>query len=133
MVRAERATKTVVGATPGTRTVQRLAPEDVVPGIYVVVFERRYEVVKWWDHSGVIGGDVRKLQWTGRARKALPMRVERVCLPYVFVERVNDRHGMIDLRCVTLAKLDQSFGAGAFAVFRQEWIKRSAKSDCDDE
>lgn len=93
-------------------TIQTLAPEDVREGEYVTVVRQTLELLPLlcdeWETPRVRRVSVMP-GWSGT-----PLRVVRVCLPFVLTEDASGRHLTLDLRRQELARLSEEYGKKAF-------------------
>ena len=91
-------------------TVRSIAPEDISAGCYVAVLEEREQIVPFlcspadWE----LAKGPMYLQTIPRS-SGEPMRVEMVCLPFVFVKRACGRHRTLDLRRYRIARLPEAY------------------------
>lgn len=90
--------------------VRSIAPEDLSAGCYVAVLEEREQVIPFlcspteWE---LVKGPM-YLQVIPRGAGE-PMRVEMVCLPFVFVKRACGRHRTLDLRRYRIARVAEAY------------------------
>ena len=105
-----------------------LAPEDVRPGDYVAVLDEEYELptIVWSCDAGITGRDeVVRIRLRPRDATA-PMRVEEVCVPYVFVRKPCGKHETLDLRACRLARLNRGYAKRVCKALRNR-ARRSKK------
>ena len=96
-----------------------LAPEDLSPGMDITVlhFVREYTPLPGcFTDDDAVGKTVR---WNERPRRVVPpLRVVGVCLPLVLAEDPLGVPRTLDIRAVRLARIDESFAAGALITHR---------------
>lgn len=101
-----------------------LAPEDIRPGRYVCVLR------EYTDHTCSVEWrvDLRERSRVVRSRCAdipaptdnLPLMVEAICLPLVFVRDAFGKPRMLDVRCADLASVSPEFAEFVFARLRSQ-------------
>lgn len=105
-------TKTTITQPATSRAV---APEDLRVGDYVTVAHRTYQLVPL---DPFTPGDVLQPQ----SIRLIPdeagecYRVAAVCLPFVLTRSAGGGHPTLDVRRMTLRRLDKRFGKAAFAA-----------------
>ncbi len=95
---------------------QRLAPEDVVPGIYVAILGLSQEYVKVEDDAS---GQprVKRVSVTIRAcADGQPRLVVAVCLPFVMTQLADGKREPLDVRQHLLVRLDADYALEAFTL-----------------
>lgn len=118
----------IQSATDSPTMARPLAPEDVRAGQFVAQFTHLDE---YFDRgcrgcgSFTPPGIVR-IQWLAD-QGSKPLRVEGVCLPFVLVRTVKGRAKMLDLRRITLVRLDPRFAWKATRALRASGKKASEK------
>lgn len=103
--------------TTNTRptTSRAVAPEDLRVGDYVTVAHRTYQLVPL---DPFTPGDVLQPQ----SIRLIPdeagecYRVVALCLPFILTRSAGGGHPTLDVRQVTLRRLDKRFGKAAFAA-----------------
>ena len=103
-----------------------LAPEDVQCGDNVAVLNEMSEFASFlWDETfSSSPEDVVRVWW--RPQDAgMPLRVEAVCLPFVFVKAANGDARTLDIRQVQLVRLSPDY---AQTVRRHMKSKRRKKN-----
>lgn len=124
--------------SPGGALCRRLAPEDVLPGIFITIALERRECVNIWQLEWHAGSSPPFLRWSEIPREAgRPLRVVGVCLPFVLVQKPSGRTKTLDLRRVELFALTDRFGREAFVRMarerEEERTGRSQREHCDDD
>ncbi len=103
--------------TPTTvpTTSQAVAPDDLRVGDYVTVAHRTYQLVPL---DTFTPGDVLRPQTIRMIpdESGLCYRVAAVCLPFILTRSAVGGHPTLDVRQVTLRRLDKRFGKAAFAA-----------------
>ncbi|MEO0586946.1 MAG: hypothetical protein AAF078_04835 [Planctomycetota bacterium] len=56
-----------------------------------------------------------------------PLRVEAVCLPFIYAVRPDEGADAIDLRMQTIAKLPRKAGGRAFKAMTPRWVRDRKK------
>lgn len=100
---------------------RNLAPEDIIPGIYVSVMHVVYQHVSWFcdPEPWKKGEPATSLLLPDNGGR--PLKVVEVCLPFVLVETAAGKHKTLDVRQYRLAKVSDRYGD---AVFMREKAKR---------
>jgi hypothetical protein len=98
-----------------------IGPEDVRAGQYVTIAEKTWQILCIPDDAcaaataepriGHVSGWPDEAGW--------PLRVVKVCLPYVFAETAAGGHVAVDLRCHRLSRLSKSYGRAVFEATRK--------------
>ena len=97
-----------------------IGPEDVRAGQYVTLAEKTWQILCIPDDCSAVAAEPRIAHVSGLPEEAgWPLRVLKVCLPYVFVENASGGHGMVDLRCHRLSRLSKSYGRAVFEATRK--------------
>ncbi len=103
-----------------------LAPEDIRAGDYVAMLHEVSEyfpifcIDESWRKSGLLR--LRELP-----ESVTPMRVVRVCLPYVLVQHADRKPRTLDVRRHLLARVSAPFGREAFRRYRKKKKKKGGK------
>ncbi len=91
----------------------RLAPEDIVPGLYVAILGVAHEFVKIEDEAGQLR--VRRASVTCRdCADGQPRLVVAVCLPFVMTQTASGKREPLDVRQHVLVRLDSDYALEAF-------------------
>ncbi|MCA9278572.1 MAG: hypothetical protein H6815_07925 [Phycisphaeraceae bacterium] len=107
---------------------RRVAPEDIVPGMYAAVMSVRHQYIAWWrltEHS-VDPLEVETYSFIP-CNAGEPVRVREVCLPFVCVSCVDGEHRTLDVRLVQLARLDPAYGKNAMKRLVPEEIREKRR------
>lgn len=100
--------------TQALTSTRPLAPDDLLVGGYVTIARTTYELVPD-DASAGYDGELRPLRIAMIPSDAgRPLKVHRLCLPFVLVKDPAGAHHTLDLRRHHLVRLDPAFGAEAF-------------------
>ena len=106
--------------SPGGALCRRIAPEDVLPGMFITIAVEHRECVNTWQLEWHAGSSPPFLRWSEIPRDAgKPLRVVGVCLPFVLVQKPSGRTKTLDLRRVELFALTDRFGREAFVRMAQ--------------
>lgn len=101
-----------------TSIAKPLAPEDIVEGDHVAVLSVTTQHLNLaaffgceepWNRRP----DVLRIRWLPTDELGSPMRVVRVCLPFVLVELLDGKSRTLDTRQVQLARLCEDFAKKA--------------------
>ncbi len=124
-----------------TLTTRRIAPEDLLPGMYVTVL--REEIEACLAPSSLSDTPVREVTVSRYTRRpwdsGAPLHVVGVCLPFVLVARPDGDHETLDVRHQSLARLTDRYGGEAFrrlaadARREKDEQRRRRTSEEDDE
>ncbi|HEX6986334.1 MAG TPA: hypothetical protein VF170_13210 [Planctomycetaceae bacterium] len=99
-----------------------VGPEDLRRGDYVAVLNRTYEAPSFlWccGTANLAPEEPVRIRWRTR-EGGRPLRVEAVCLPFVFLKTPKGRYRSIDLRQVELVRLDGRYGRFVWKKLRQQ-------------
>ncbi len=92
-----------------------IGPEDVRPGQYVTVSEKTWQILCMPEACGGIAEEPWVAHVSGWPDGAgWPLRVVRVCLPYVLAVNAAGEHVTVDLRCHRLSRLSKAYGKAVF-------------------
>ncbi len=96
--------------------VRAVAPEDIIPGTYVVELRRVHEVINYCALFGFgdANGPLLRSITTMSPKGPVVMRVEAVAVPLVFVTRTNGKCAVIDIRRSRLGVVPAPFGKAVF-------------------
>lgn len=96
-------------------TSRRLAPEDIVPGIFIAITSRIREVYPYWLLNGIAGQqlEVAKFSCMG-CGDGSPLRVVSTCLPFVMTENARGEVAVIDARMCGIVQVDEMFALELF-------------------
>lgn len=88
-----------------------LAPEDVSVGDFVAVLsvEHEYPWVSYYFEPPMAGQEEVVRVRLRPCRPCAPMRVEAICLPFIFVRTATGDTQTIDVRAMRLAKLSPKY------------------------
>lgn len=95
---------------PKTTTVRRLAPEDILPGSFVVVLSTTDEFIM---RSCEFGGGLRVERLVTTNGSPVPYEVLSVCLPLVLARGPDGAGALLDVRRQHLGCLGTPFGREA--------------------
>lgn len=105
-----------------TGAARPLAPEDVQPGDFVVLFEESYEYPSFYwcaDTTLLAPEEPVRIRFVPRD-ESLPLKVKGVCLPFVLVKTPRGGQRTLDLRQVRLARLDRAYAATAWKAYKKK-------------
>jgi hypothetical protein len=108
----------------------RVAAEDLRVGDDVAILNEIHEVPTWfWPCSDV------SLESEGLVRirtvargGGTPLRVEAVCLPFVFLKRPDGRPRQVDVRRVQLVRLDRRYARLVRKALRARMHERRSRA-----
>ena len=66
------------------------------------------------------------IEWNQSTEEA-PLRVKAICLPFVFVQTVDDRYRTLDVRRETLVRLDADYGDFVWKTLKNRDKSKSDK------
>jgi hypothetical protein len=99
-------------AAPEASLAATVAGDDLAIGQYVAVLSeiREYLSIFWEDYGGgrFSPQETVRIPFTPTTAGE-PLKVEAICLPFVFVKSANGDHRSLDLRMVRLARLDTAY------------------------
>lgn len=86
------------------------APEDLRRGDFVAVLSEILELPSflWCDVAAGERDELVRIRWL-TSHEHQPLKVKRICLPFVFVKTPSGTFQTIDIRLTSLAKLDRSY------------------------
>jgi len=94
---------------------KRLAPEDIVPGMYIAILGKVHEIFPYWLIDTYSGQSVQKIRVTCVAcADGDPRRVVAVCIPFVMTEDAGGRVETLDSRQYILARVDEMYALEKF-------------------
>lgn len=98
----------------------RVAPEDLRRGDFVAVLSEIIELPSFlWSETLPRGQDelvrLRRLPTDDRA----PLKVEAICLPFIFVKLPCGTHETIDVRLASLARLEKDYARTVWKALRK--------------
>lgn len=101
-----------------THLAKPLAPEDIAVGDHVAVLSivtqhLNFAALFGCDEAWNRRPDVLRIRWLPTDDLGTPMRVIRICLPFVLVEAVDGKSRTLDTRQVQLARLSDDFAKKA--------------------
>jgi hypothetical protein len=98
-----------------------LAPEDLCANEYVAVLGCRAEYPSffWWgDSPGLVPDEPVRIEWSYLSEN-IPLRIEAICLPFVFVKSPKGKYQTLDICQHRLARLDHRFAKAAWRRLKQ--------------
>lgn len=112
------------------RVARQVRPDDICVGSFVAVLCETYE----WPEFSCFGG-AKEAGSDGVQRVTLvpnetkpPVRIEAVCVPFVFVVDAGGKRQVFDMRRIRLARVSNRFGRSVFAAMsRKKSRKKSHK------
>lgn len=103
-----------------------LAPEEIARGDYVTLLYELREWPSWfWCEQGVHPREEPVRICHLPFDEPQPLRVRRVCLPFVLVKTPAGDERTLDIRKCRLARLDQKFGGTAWRAYRAATRRRT--------
>jgi len=108
---------------PPCTAVRMLGPEDIQPGQYVAIHQQMGQL--FWppiDFSGIprkLEVNVLRFNYIPK-ESGLPLKVKKVCLPYVMVKSPRGKQQMLDTRRHQLVELAPDFGKAAFKALKPQ-------------
>lgn len=104
--------KTKSLTAPQASLAATVAGDDLEIGQYVAVLAEIHEYLSiYWDDSaggGLLPQETVRIPFTP-ATTGEPLRIEAICLPFVFVKTPNGEHRSLDIRNARLARLDKGY------------------------
>lgn len=104
--------KTKSTAAPQASLAATVAGDDLEVGQYVAVLsEIREYLPMFWDDSagsGLSPHETVRIPFTP-ANAGEPLRIEAICIPFVFVRTPGGDHRSLDIRSLRLARLDAGY------------------------
>ncbi len=119
-----------------TLVTRLIAPEDVLPGMYVtVLLEEREACLAPSSHSDAESREVTVSRYAYRPADAgVPRHVVGVCLPFVLTVRPEGTHETLNVRCQRLARLTDRYGGEAFRRLAADAQRaKNGRSEEDDD
>jgi hypothetical protein len=94
-----------------------IGPEDVRAGQFVTISEWTWQVLC----EDCTGEDQPRIAHVSGwpEGSGWPLRVEKVCLPFVFAQTVTGTHVTVDLRRARLSRLSKSYGRAVFEAHKK--------------
>ncbi|WP_146396355.1 hypothetical protein [Pseudobythopirellula maris] len=108
-----------------TLAAKPLAPEEVRVGDYVSVLDTVYECPSYlWGCDARLGAADEVVRLRMRPFRAQPpLKVEGVCVPFVYLADAHGRQRTLDLRAERLARIDRDCARGVW-----KRVKAAAKA-----
>jgi hypothetical protein len=119
--------KTHLQSRDGNTLAARVAPEDLRCGDFVAVLSQIVELPSFlWTETLPSGQDelvrLRRLPTDDRA----PLKVEAICLPFIFVKLPNGQFETIDVRLASLVRLEKDYAKTVWKSLKKRPPKRRA-------
>ncbi len=119
--------KTQLHNRDGSSLAARVAPEDLRRGDFVAVLSQIVELPSFlWSDTLPSGQDelvrLRRLPTDDR----VPLKVEAICLPFLFVKLPNGRFETIDVRLASLVRLEEGYARTVWKSLKKQPAKRRA-------
>jgi hypothetical protein len=114
----------------GSTLAKLLAPEDIRRGDYVTPLDVLAEVPSFFwccDDAAISPREVPVRMRFLSATGGVPLKVRRVCLPFVLVKHPRGEQHTLDTRKCRLARLDKRFAKAAWKVCK----KSAPKVQCE--
>jgi hypothetical protein len=94
-----------------TTTCERLAPEDLEEGDFVTVLRAVHEVPSFfWCADSMSRPPEKPIEYEYTpAHAGTPLRIESVCLPFLFVKHPDGSYSTIDIRRTQLARMPRGY------------------------
>ncbi len=98
----------------------RLAPEDLRPGLDVVILSvtLEYPSFLWLDGASSSREETVRIPYLHSL--GTPLRIKAVCLPFLLVRSPSGRHRTLDIRRVQLGRIDPEFAKAVRKSRRQK-------------
>lgn len=117
--------------TPKTSTTlaATIAAEDLRVGMFVAILSETYEFPSFlWDCAGSVLSphELVRLQSLGGAIDH-PLRVENICLPFVFVQDAQGQFRTLDIRRTQLARLEKGYARDVRKALRRQHEAQGGK------
>ena len=94
---------------------RRLAPEDIVPGLYIAIAARTHEIVPLWLMGSVPGEVPEPIRISCKeCGDGEPRRVLATCLPFVLTENARGYTETLDIRLCVLVQVDEMYALELF-------------------
>lgn len=104
--------KTKFAAAPQASLAATVAGDDLAVGDYVAILSelREYLSILWDDlaGNGMSPQETVRVAFTP-TNAGEPLKVEAICLPFVFVKAPSGQRKTLDIRMARLAKLDANY------------------------
>jgi hypothetical protein len=113
-------TKSCDSTSAGASLAATVAPEDLNAGDFVAVLSEvsEYPSFFWCDTSERDRSEPVRLSTIPQPTKP-PLRIEAICLPYVFVKSPLGAGETIDIRLTQLARLDRKYAKVVWKSLRK--------------
>ena len=121
--------KTNVPTRSETTVAATVAPEDLRPGIFVAVLNEvvEYPSLIWCDDAIGERDETVRVQLCADEGGA-PLKVNAVCLPFVFVKAAGGQTQTIDVRRVQLVRLKKRYARTVWKQVRRDCRKGKQKN-----
>ncbi|MBX3375763.1 MAG: hypothetical protein KF678_02015 [Phycisphaeraceae bacterium] len=94
---------------------RRLAPEDILPGMFIAITARTHQVYPYWLLDGWNTQRVEPVAFSCMTcSDGDPRRVLAVCLPFVLTENSRGWTETLDVRLCAIVQVDEMFGLEVF-------------------
>jgi hypothetical protein len=98
-----------------------IAPEDLRCGEYVAVLSTTYEYPSFfWCSDGSLTSrhELVRITYTG-PEGGVPLKIEAVCLPFVFVRDATGKHRNLDTRMCRLVRLTRGYAQQVWKAMKK--------------
>ncbi len=96
-------------------TSRRLAPEDIVPGLFIAITSKTHQVFPFWLIGCVPGERVEPVSFSCMTcSDGDPLRVLATCLPFVLTENAKGWTETLDIRLCSIVQVDEMFALELF-------------------
>jgi len=117
--------KTQLQNRDGNALAARVASEDLRRGDFVAVLSQIVELPSFlWTDALPVGQEelvrLRRLPTAARA----PLKIEAICLPFLFVKQPNGQFETLDVRLISLARLEEDYARTVWKSLKKRPAKR---------
>jgi len=100
---------------PEITTSRRLAPEDILPGMFIAITARTHEVFPYWLLDAWNAQRIEPVAFSCMTcSDGDPRRVLAVCLPFILTENAHGGTESLDVRLIAIVQVDEMYGLEAF-------------------
>ena len=109
-----------------THVGRTLAPEDLQPGDLVSLLTEILELPSFlWGHDSQLLAPHEPVRMPWRPNDAgMPLRVEEICLPFVFVKTPNGGQRILDVRRHQLVRLSADYANNVWNALKKRKKRR---------
>jgi hypothetical protein len=112
--------KTVLPTTADTSIAASIAPEDLQRGNFVAVLSELVEFPSFFWCDSLPGNRTELVRVRFLPTSSMPLKIEAICLPFVFVKSPLGQRETLDIRRVQLVQLEKRYAKTVWKQLRKQ-------------